>query len=104
MPTPLPKADVPTAARQYNSRLGIVLFVIYLVLYAGFVFINAFDAERMETVVVAGLNLAIVYGFGLIIAAILMALLYGVMCRNEPIDGTSSSELSSGETNEGASR
>ncbi|WP_442511369.1 DUF485 domain-containing protein [Novipirellula sp. SH528] len=104
MPHPLPKPDVPTAARQYNSRLGILLFVIYLVLYAGFVFINAFAAEKMETVVLAGLNLAIVYGFGLIIAAIVMALLYGVMCRNEPINGSPASDEKNSDTNEGASR
>jgi len=37
----------------------------------------------MELVVFAGLNLAIVYGFMLIIAAFVLALIYGWMCRNE---------------------
>lgn len=70
--------------RRYNTRLGIVLFAIYLALYLGFVLINAFAATVMETPVVAGLNLAIVYGFGLIVAALVMALVYGAMCKNEP--------------------
>lgn len=80
MDTPDPVAS----ARRFNSRLGLILFTIYLLLYLGFVLINAFAADVMETIVLAGLNLAIVYGFALIIVALVMALVYGVMCRNEP--------------------
>ncbi|QDT06854.1 hypothetical protein K227x_52750 [Rubripirellula lacrimiformis] len=69
--------------RRHNTRLGLWLFLIYLALYLGFVLINAFAANVMETIVIAGLNLAIVYGFGLIVAALVMALIYGVMCRSE---------------------
>ena len=72
--------------RRYNTRLGLILFCVYLVLYLGFVLINAFQADVMDTVVLAGLNLAIVYGFALIVAALVLALIYGVMCRNEPVD------------------
>jgi uncharacterized membrane protein (DUF485 family) len=35
----------------------------------------------MADEVVAGLNLAIVYGFGLIIAALVLAAVYGWLCR-----------------------
>jgi uncharacterized membrane protein (DUF485 family) len=73
----------PRTARQFNVRLGVILFVIYSLIYLGFVLINAFAADRMETIVLAGLNLAIVYGFFLIVAAFVMAMIYGVMCRNE---------------------
>lgn len=66
-----------------NTRLGLILFVVYLVLYGGFVFLNTFSPAKMELVVFAGLNLAIVYGFMLIIAAFVLALIYGWMCRNE---------------------
>ena len=55
--------------------LGLILFAIYLVLYLGFVLINAIDAKLMETIVLAGLNLAIVYGMALIVVALLMALI-----------------------------
>ncbi len=72
-----------TEIRRYNSRLGLYLFAIYSALYIAFVLINAFAADMMETIVVAGLNLAIVYGFGLIFTALVMALVYGVMCRRE---------------------
>ncbi|TWU49542.1 DUF485 domain-containing protein [Rubripirellula reticaptiva] len=74
-----------TAARRYNSRLGLLLFAIYSALYVGFVLTSTFFAETMDTIVLAGLNLAIVYGFGLIVAALVMALIYGMMCRTEPI-------------------
>lgn len=77
-------ADATTSIRQFNTRLGLVLFVIYLLLYAGFVLLNAFSADTMEIIVLAGLNLAIVYGFGLIIAAVFLALIYGVICKSEP--------------------
>ncbi|WP_417378117.1 DUF485 domain-containing protein [Gimesia sp.] len=66
-----------------NTRLGLKLFIVYLVLYGGFVFLNTFSPAQMELVVFAGLNLAIVYGFTLIIAAFLLAMIYGWMCRNE---------------------
>lgn len=78
MPDPAnaPAASVPA------SRLGLSLFFIYSLLYLGFVLLNAFAADVMDVVVVAGLNLAIVYGFGLILAAIAMAFIYGFALRD----------------------
>ena len=64
-----------------NSRIGLILFGIYLLLYGGFVFLNAFWPESMEAIPVAGVNLAIVFGFGLILAAFALALVYGFLCR-----------------------
>ena len=64
-----------------NSRIGLVLFGIYLLLYGGFVFLNAFSPESMEAIPVAGVNLAIVFGFGLILAAFVLAVVYGFLCR-----------------------
>ena len=66
-----------------NARLGLVLFAVYLVLYGGFVLLNTFAPQTMEATPIAGINLAILSGFGLIIAAIIMALLYGVLCTAE---------------------
>jgi uncharacterized membrane protein (DUF485 family) len=72
-----------------NSRIGLVLFFVYLALYGGFVLINTFSPETMEATPIAGINVAILYGFGLIIAAFLMALLYGALCDSD--DGEKSS-------------
>jgi uncharacterized membrane protein (DUF485 family) len=35
----------------------------------------------MEVIPVAGVNLAIVFGFGLILAAFVLALVYGFLCK-----------------------
>ncbi len=77
-------SDTPSAERQFNTRLGLLLFFLYLVFYLGFVLVNAFAADVMDTIALAGLNLAIVYGFGLIVAAFVLAMIYGLMCRAEP--------------------
>lgn len=66
-----------------NARLGLKLFFVYLFLYGGFVLINTFSAETMEMTPIAGINLAILYGFGLIVAALVLALIYGALCQAE---------------------
>lgn len=64
-----------------NTRLGLILFGVYLSLYGGFVLLNAFSPETMELTPLAGINLAILYGVGLIVAAILLAFLYGFLAH-----------------------
>ena len=72
-----------------NSRIGLTLFVVYLLLYGGFMLINAFSPATMEMTPIAGVNLAVLYGFGLIIAAFVLALVYGWLCKAEPSDAAS---------------
>ena len=81
----------PSPARHWNTRLGIVLFVIYTIFYLGFVLISALAADMMDTVVLAGLNLAVVYGVALIVLAFVMSVMYGMLCRNDPDDQQSES-------------
>ena len=76
-----------------NARVGFVLFVVYLLLYGGFVFLNAFAADVMERTPIAGVNLAILYGVGLIIAALILALVYGFLCREEPAEQPAEQEV-----------
>ena len=64
-----------------TTRIGLSLFAVYLLLYGGFVLLAAFSPETMEARPLAGVNLAIWYGFGLIVAAIVLALVYGWACR-----------------------
>ena len=61
---------------------GIKLFFIYLAAYGGFVGLNAFWPETMRRPALAGVNLAIVYGMGLIIGAFVLAVIYAWMCGN----------------------
>ena len=67
-------------ASEYKSRLGIYLFIVYCIVYAGFVAINTISPKVMGVIIFAGLNLACVYGFGLIILAIIMGIIYNAMC------------------------
>lgn len=68
--------------REQNAKLGLKLFTVYLVFYLGFMLLTAFSASTMESTPLAGVNLAIVYGFALILGAFCLALLYGMLCRS----------------------
>jgi uncharacterized membrane protein (DUF485 family) len=63
--------------------LGLVLFAVYLLFYGGFVLLVVSSPEMLEVLPLAGVNLAIWYGFGLIAVALLLALVYGWACRIE---------------------
>jgi uncharacterized membrane protein (DUF485 family) len=69
---------VDTARR---ARYGLVLFAVYLSLYGSFMLVNAFAPAWMQTTPAAGVNLAIWWGFGLIVAAMVLALVYAWLCR-----------------------
>jgi uncharacterized membrane protein (DUF485 family) len=79
-----------------TSRIGLLLFTVYLVLYGGFVLLAAFSPQSMESTPLAGVNLAIWYGFGLIASAILLALFYGWACRSESDDAGNAADASEG--------
>lgn len=70
-------------ATGYKMRLGLVMFFIYAIVYAGFVAVNVLKPVLMEATIIFGLNLAVVYGFGLIILALVMALIYNAMCARQ---------------------
>lgn len=63
-----------------KSSLGIRLFFIYLICYAGFVAIGVFQYELLSFQVLGGLNLAIAYGIGLIIFAVVLGIVYNYYC------------------------
>ncbi|HQR08576.1 MAG TPA: DUF485 domain-containing protein [Gemmatales bacterium] len=65
----------------YNARLGLGLFLLYLLFYGAFVVINAVWPQWMDVVVWSGLNLAVVYGLGLIVGAFVLALVYALLCK-----------------------
>lgn len=67
-------------ASKKKAKLGIYLFVVYTILYAIFVAIGVLNYEAMGEIVLGNQNLAVVYGFGLIILAIIMGLVYNMIC------------------------
>ncbi len=67
-------------AAPFKSKLGLILFGVYSLIYAGFVAINTLTPKTMGAEIMFGLNLAVVYGFGLIILAIVMGVIYNHVC------------------------
>jgi uncharacterized membrane protein (DUF485 family) len=78
----------PQAPRSDSgqSRLGLALFFVYLLFYGGFVFLSAFAPGSMEQLGPGGVNLAVLYGFGLILGAVVLSAVYGVLCRTRNTD------------------
>jgi uncharacterized membrane protein (DUF485 family) len=73
-------------AGPYKMRLGIRMFIFYSLFYASFVGINLLYPQAMGIIVFSGLNLATVFGFALIIVALIEALIYDAMCRKKEAD------------------
>ena len=67
-------------AFSYKRRLGARMFILYAVIYAGFVAINLISPQVMEKTLIGGLNVAVLYGFGLIAFALILALIYNAAC------------------------
>ena len=67
----------------YKMRLGLWMFGFYCLFYASFVAINLLNPLAMSTIIFLGLNLATVYGFALIIVALIEALVYDGLCRKK---------------------
>lgn len=65
-----------------NARNGMILFLMYLIVYSVYVFLNAFKPTVMVAVPLLGVNLAVLYGVGLIVLALVLALVYAWLCRS----------------------
>lgn len=70
----------PDHAVEEKTRLGVWMFILYAIIYGGFVAINVLKPTLMEVRIIFGLNLAVVYGFGLIVFALILALIYNRIC------------------------
>ena len=78
-PAPREKEDAQVVER--NARYGILLFLVYLFFYGGFIALSAFAPTIMASRPFGGVNTAILYGFGLIISALLLAFVYMFLCQ-----------------------
>lgn len=63
-------------ASSFKTYIGVRMFWLYCLVYAGFVVINLVKPTLMESTVFMGLNLAVFYGFFLIVFALFLALIY----------------------------
>lgn len=82
-----------------NSRLGIRLFLIYAAFYLGFVLVNAFAAEWVDRTPVAGLNIAVLWGFALIGLAFVLAVFYGLACQSDAAESNATESPTAEESN-----
>ncbi|MBI9105704.1 MAG: DUF485 domain-containing protein [Spirochaetales bacterium] len=85
-------------ASEFKKKVGIRMFIAYAVVYAGFIIINTAAPKLMGRQIVFGLNLAVTYGFGLILLAIISGLIYNAICTRKE-DEMEAAEKN-GETNE----
>lgn len=76
---PAAKLETDYAAEK-KAKIGVMLFFVYLMVYTIFVIIALFYPESMEIHVIGKQNLAIVYGFGLIVFAIVLGFIYNMIC------------------------
>ena len=63
----------------FKSKLGLIMFGAYTTVYLVFVFLCVLS-PKLVAAKIGGLNLAVVYGFGLILVAIVQALVYNYIC------------------------
>ena len=87
-PSPEEVADSPAAhldehldLSARNSRTGLWLFAVYLAAYVVFVGMAAYAPGTMGQPTSLGPNVAILHGFGLIFGAVLLAMLYMLLCK-----------------------
>ena len=66
-------------AAAYKTKLGIRMFIVYTLVYATFVILNTTNPKIME-IIVLGQTAAVIWGFGLIVLALVMAVIYNFFC------------------------
>lgn len=66
-------------ASGYKTRIGIWMFIVYTAIYVGFIAINTVKPSLMD-LTFGGLNLATLYGIGLIVFALILATIYNHFC------------------------
>jgi uncharacterized membrane protein (DUF485 family) len=78
---PVAREQEDEAVVAHNTRMGLVLFAVYVTSYGGFMALSAFWPHVMSRPFLGGVNIAVVYGFTLIVLALALALLYMKLCR-----------------------
>lgn len=76
------------AAVAWNQRLGLLLFCLYAATYALFLLVCVTGGPALQATWLWGLSNSVVLGFGLIVLAIVIALVYGLACRKTELPET----------------
>ena len=70
-------------AFAFKRRLGVLMFAVYSLVYTGFVVLNLVSPASMGRAILGGQTLAVVYGMGLIVLALALALFYNRACSRK---------------------
>lgn len=70
------------AVVKRRSRIGLILLSVYSLLYFFFIIAYSFFSQQLSSVEIAGLPFSILYGFLLMAGAMVIASLYGWLCKN----------------------
>jgi uncharacterized membrane protein (DUF485 family) len=79
--SPIVKEQEDAAVVAHNTRIGVILLLVYVVFYGGFMALSAFWPATMAEAPAGGPNVAVLYGFGLIVLALVLAVIYMRLCR-----------------------
>jgi uncharacterized membrane protein (DUF485 family) len=79
--SPVVKEQEDAAVVAHNTRMGVWLLLVYVSFYGGFMALSAFRPAAMAATPFGGPNVAVLYGFGLIVLALVLALVYMKVCR-----------------------
>jgi uncharacterized membrane protein (DUF485 family) len=66
-------------SEDFKTKLGIIMFIVYATLYLAFVLLCVLS-PRVVAMKLGIMNIAVSFGFFLIIAAIVQALVYNAIC------------------------
>jgi uncharacterized membrane protein (DUF485 family) len=69
-------------SQAFKTKLGLIMFAAYTPVYLAFILISVISPSFMSKNV-GSLNVAIVYGFVIIILAIVLAVVYNAICSNK---------------------
>ena len=73
----------------FKTKLGLIMVAFFTIVYFAFIILAVTNPQAMANDV-GSLNVAVVYGFGIIILAIIQALIYNFVCsRHEKSNGDS---------------
>jgi uncharacterized membrane protein (DUF485 family) len=79
----LPEEPRNPVIESHNARLGLWLLSVYVIAYGVFMYLCAFGQETLAQPM-GPLNVALVYGFGLIAGALILAILYLCLSKTNP--------------------
>jgi uncharacterized membrane protein (DUF485 family) len=73
-------------SEKFKTKLGLWMVAFFIVIYLAFILICVISPQTMANDV-GGINVAVTYGFLIIVIAIVQALIYNVICsRREKTD------------------